>query len=61
MTLLAPDAMEGSRRVYQVQRRRASVRAGEFALTSLLAQLGIEWNWLQRGPIRASMGLEVYR
>lgn len=60
MTLLAPDAMEGSRRVYQVQRRRASIRAGEFPLTSLFAQLGIEWDW-QRPPIRASIGLEVYR
>lgn len=41
MSLLAPARWEQGRRVLEVRRRRASVRAGEFSLAQLLLELGI--------------------
>lgn len=59
MTLLAPSYFEGSRRVYQVRRHRASVRAGEFSLGSLFSELGIEWTRRRSCPKRGFDLMEV--
>lgn len=39
MSLLAPARWEQGRRVLEVRRRRASVRAGEFSLAQLVLEL----------------------
>lgn len=59
MTLLAPGCLEGSRRIYQVRRRRASIRAGDFSLGDLFSQFGIEWVRLPNCPERSSDSTEV--
>jgi len=61
MTLLAPSYFEGSRRVCQVRRRRASVREGDFSLGSLFSELGIEWTRLRSCPERSFDSMEVRR
>jgi len=59
MTLLAPSYSEGSRRIYHVRRRRASVRAGDFSLGALFSQFGIEWGRLRTCPESSSDWMEV--
>ena len=41
MSLLAPERWQARRIVYEVRRRRAPVRGGEFSLGALLVELGI--------------------
>lgn len=41
MSLLAPRRWEGTRRILEVRRRRAPVRAGVFSLAELLVEFGI--------------------
>ena len=41
MSLLAPRCGEGARRILEVRRRRAPVRAGVFCLAELLVEFGI--------------------